>query len=159
MGVALKDYQTGFWERVKKTKACWLWCGGQDASGFGLYRGGRKGKTRRVHRIAYELLIGPIPPGLDVVMTCKHRTCVRPSHLVLQTPVERNQNQKSALGAAKVRKVMRLRSLGWTQEEMATELGVSIYFIRAVSQGSRWRNVTGLKPNPKVDGQVWRKRS
>jgi hypothetical protein len=159
MGVTLKDFVTSFWEKVTKSRRCWLWCGAMTPRGTGLYQGGRKGKMRQAHRIAYELSIGPIPAGVDVVRTCNHPACVKPAHLVLQTPLERNQNQKHAFGDVKAKKVMRLRSLGWTQKEMAKELGVSIYFIRGVSQGRTWRNVTGLKPNPKVNGQVWRKRS
>jgi hypothetical protein len=159
MGVALKDFETGFWRMVKKTRGCWLWCGGTIPQGTGIYQGGRKGKVRQVHRISYELLVGHVPAGMDVVRTCKHPACVKPTHLVLQTLQQRGQHRKGVYGKAKATEVMRLRSLGWKQEAMAKELGVSIYFIRGVSQGRTWRNVTGLKPNPKVDGQPWRKRS
>jgi hypothetical protein len=159
MGVTLKDFETRFWERVKKTKGCWHWCGGKDVNGFGLYRGGRNGKTRRVHRIAYELLVGPIPPGMDVALMCKNRACVNPMHFVLQTPMERGQVKKRVLREVTVRKIMRLRALCWKQKQIATELGVSIYTVRCITQGRSWQNVTGLtKPTWMSSGQVKRKR-
>jgi hypothetical protein len=73
---------------------CWLWTGARIWSGYGLFTVG-KGQLRRVHRLAYEWFIGPIPDGLDVEhachtrdetcrgrgQSCPHRACVNPTHL------------------------------------------------------------------------------
>lgn len=57
---------------------CWLWTGGIDSSGYGKIRIGRR--QRGVHRVAYELLVGPIPkPMLDHL--CRVRRCCNPEHL------------------------------------------------------------------------------
>lgn len=42
----------------------------------------------RVHRLAYTLTIGDIPPGYEVHHLCEHPWCVRPSHLLMVTRKE-----------------------------------------------------------------------
>lgn len=37
------------------------------------------------HRVAYELLVGPIPPGLTIDHLCKVRCCVNPKHMEVVT--------------------------------------------------------------------------
>jgi hypothetical protein len=39
------------------------------------------GKTTYVHRLAYELWVGPIPEGLWVLHRCNTPTCCNPKHL------------------------------------------------------------------------------
>ena len=60
---------------------CWIWTGAINEKGYGksLSKLGLT-NTQRVHRIIYELLIGPIQAEtLD--HTCRVRCCVNPKHL------------------------------------------------------------------------------
>jgi len=50
------------------------------------------GKMRRSHRVAYEILVGPIPAGSDIDHTCHNRRCVNPEHL---RPTTRKQNMEN----------------------------------------------------------------
>lgn len=69
-----------FWQRVDRSGDCWLWTGSPDANGYGRFvRDG--GAIEYVHRVAYQLLVGPIPDGLTVDHLCFTRMCVRPEHL------------------------------------------------------------------------------
>lgn len=84
-----------FWARVDQSggdDACWPWQGSINGHGYGSVS--RAGKVRGTHRVAYELLVGPIPEGLTLDhlchsndptcaggVTCVHRRCVNPAHL------------------------------------------------------------------------------
>lgn len=74
-----KTPEERFWPRVEFTGFCWLWTGHLVTDGYGsIYI---DGKSRRVHRVAYEWLIGPIPEGLVLDHLCRVRRCVNPDHL------------------------------------------------------------------------------
>lgn len=62
---------------------CWIWTAGQDGKGYGHISAPPPETSRKLkaHRVAYELLIGPIPDGLELDHLCRVTLCVRPSHL------------------------------------------------------------------------------
>jgi hypothetical protein len=71
-----------FWNDVRKTRGCWIWLGPQMLSGYGVFAYGKKcGWKKAAHRMAYELVIGPIPAGLQLDHLCRNRQCVNPKHL------------------------------------------------------------------------------
>jgi hypothetical protein len=67
-------------------RGCWLWCGAIDRYGYGVVRLGPE--TAGAHRATYELLIGPIPDGLQIDHLCRVRRCVNPQHLETVTQRE-----------------------------------------------------------------------
>lgn len=74
------DVQERFWVRVQKTDTCWVWRGrGVNRGGYGVFT--VSGRPRLVHRLAYELEVGPIPEGLTIDHLCRNKLCVRPDHL------------------------------------------------------------------------------
>lgn len=77
-----------FWRKVALTDdgGCWLW----QASFMGVGYGGFSvdGVMRYAHRVAYELIVGPIPEGLHIDHLCRVRHCVNPSHLEAVTQAE-----------------------------------------------------------------------
>ena len=76
-----------FWWKVNKTNDCWLWEGALTDKGRGT-TGIGGGITRPAHRVAYELMIGPIPEGLEIDHLCRVPRCVNPSHLEPVTHAE-----------------------------------------------------------------------
>lgn len=58
---------------------CWLWQGARNSTGYGSI--GIGGRTYLTHRVAYEQMVGPIPPGLTIDHLCQVKTCCNPTHL------------------------------------------------------------------------------
>ena len=75
-----------FWAKVRKTPDCWEWTAAKT-QGYGTFCLNQtpQGRTGRAHRIAYELLVGPIPPDKQIDHLCRNRACVNPAHLELVT--------------------------------------------------------------------------
>lgn len=61
------------------------------------------GKNRRAHRVAFELLVGPIPEGQTLDHLCRVRACVNPAHLE-PVPVRENLLRGVGVCASNVRK-------------------------------------------------------
>jgi hypothetical protein len=78
---------TRFWAKVEKTSTCWLWTAARIASGYGHFHVARNGQRRalKAHRVAFELLKGPIPDGMCLDHLCRIRECVNPDHLEVVT--------------------------------------------------------------------------
>jgi hypothetical protein len=67
-----------FFAMVEKTDTCWNWTGSL-MNGYGSIA--VNGRTRRAHRVAYELLVGPTDQTLVLHHKCGNRKCVNPDHL------------------------------------------------------------------------------
>lgn len=64
---------------VDKSSGCWIWTGGRTSGGYGSIS--VRGKKVYVHRLAWQLFKGPIPPGMDVLHSCDNPPCFNPEHL------------------------------------------------------------------------------
>jgi hypothetical protein len=88
-----------FWEKVENAgnDGCWLWTGGVNSKGYGVFNLGVEHNYKRV--MAHVYTYGRVPDGmvLDHRHTCP-KNCVRPTHL---RPVTHAQNQQNRAGATK----------------------------------------------------------
>lgn len=76
------------WRRVEKRESgCWEFTGALN-TGYGRISG-PGGRLLYTHRLAYELLVGTIPEGMDLDHLCRNRACCNPDHL---EPVTRRVN-------------------------------------------------------------------
>ncbi len=77
-----------FWSKVliDDSDKCWEWQASL-CQGYGQFGGGGEAvrpvseRSQRAHRIAWALLVGPIPDGLTLDHLCRNRKCVNPTHL------------------------------------------------------------------------------
>lgn len=85
-----------FWRYVDKSNKCWLWTGATNGRYGKISRGPGLGLVG-AHRASWEIHVGPIPPGMQVLHRCDVTNCVRPDHLFLGTNQD-NTNDKVAKG-------------------------------------------------------------
>lgn len=75
---------------------CWRWLGSRSADGYGRFSLTAR-KRVYAHRWLYELVRGPLPPGLQLDHLCHNRSCVNPAHL---EPVTARENTLRGRGVA-----------------------------------------------------------
>lgn len=96
--------QDGPWSLLRRAPGrCWLWTGYINDTGYGVVWVSPGLAMRNAHRVAYMLLVGPIPDGLVLDHLCRVRHCVNPAHLEPVVPRENKLRgiSPAAINAAK----------------------------------------------------------
>jgi len=112
-----------FWAKVQggDVSECWTWTASLR-DGYGQFYLRRDVSPSRSHRIAYELMVGEIPQGLDLDHLCRNHACVNPWHL---DPVTRRVNLRRGLGT-RCTESHCANGHPWTEDSRyVTRLGVS----------------------------------
>jgi len=137
-------------ERIDRSDptACWEWPGMRNRLGYGLLAlgRGRHQRQHRAHRLVYEMLVGPIPPGWHICHRCDNPPCVNPAHLFagtraanmqdaarkgrikggLRSPLMGSANPSAVLTDADVIAMRRRYAAGGvTQSQLAREYGLA----------------------------------
>jgi hypothetical protein len=156
MGGTWPSIEVRLWSKVDKSGECWTWQGSL-AAGYGQIQ--HNGKMKRVHRLAWELEHGEIPPGMDICHNCPggdNPLCVRPTHLWLGTQREniadRTAKGRSSgpLGGRKrtdkvtrqdVIEIRKLQAQGVTQKDLAKRYNVTPTAISLIVSRINWKHV------------------
>lgn len=135
----------------RTASGCLEWTGAL-VTGYGyIQMGSRTLGTRRVmkvHRLAWELAHGPIPPGLLVCHRCDNKRCFETAHLFLGSNADNMGDMANKgrgfrkLGPDAVREVRRLAGFGVTHREIGARLGVTHGAVFALLSGRTHRHVT-----------------
>jgi len=96
--MSTKRNQANIWSRieVRGEDECWPWTGAVAKNGYGRIKWDRL--SQRVHRVIYELVIGPIPQDLVIDHECRNRICQNPKHLRAVT--HRTNTMENSVGIA-----------------------------------------------------------
>jgi hypothetical protein len=139
-----------FWRKVRKTKNCWVWTGKTVAKRrYGIIRNNKC--FQYAHRVAYELLVGPIPEDLCVLHRCDNQVCVNPFHLFLGTQFDnmvdcrvkgRNTRKLTPSQVREIRKRYRKGKPGCTTRALGRHYRVTASTIWYVINGQTWRDVS-----------------
>lgn len=82
-----------FWRYAIPSEGCWIWRGSVGTNGYPRIKApaGVRPTVLSAHRVGYEIVVGPIPEGLELDHLCKTPLCVNPAHL---EPVTRSENAR-----------------------------------------------------------------
>ena len=86
-----------FWSKVEKSDGCWLWVAATvktpDGHRYGRFHVSGRGHWKLAHVVAYELAVGPVPPGFEIDHRCHQTLCMNPAHLQAVTHKENGENR------------------------------------------------------------------
>lgn len=139
---------------------CLIWQRGVDESGAPVMAVDRQ--SARARRVMYEICIGPVPAGKNVIATCWNKLCIEPSHLKAVTKTEqmqqasehgrlfstsrtiKNMRTKRAtsakLTAEQVQEMRARRVDGETLAALAAAYGVHLSRVHKIVTGQAWRD-------------------
>lgn len=151
------------WKKVaiRGPDECWLWNGATTPGGYGVIRRGDGTRAQiGAHVAAFEVAIGPVPSGHQVLHTCDVRRCCNPRHLFTGTQAV-NIADMHEKGRAKIGQdhgmavltddqvVAIWESVGARRtSEIAAQYGVSIQTIGKIARRERWAHLTEGLPTP-----------
>lgn len=136
---------------IKKDGDCWLWTGGLDIKGYGIFF--YKKRTCFAHRISLILFekVKELTPGLLVCHSCTHKNCVNPEHLKEGTSKD-NSNDKRRDGTLLNGERCHFAKLSWDivksirndyltitdKKELATKYNVNKSTIYKIVNNKSW---------------------
>ena len=148
----MRKLEERFWEKVDKSDGCWLWKASLR-NGYGDIW--INGHHVAAHRVAWELINGAIPEGVEVLHKCDNPPCVRPDHLFLGTvadnvrdsknkgrraPQDGENNPAHLLTASQVKEIKQLRGK-LSQRKIGEKFGVARTTIENILTGKQWKNI------------------
>lgn len=149
-----KSVPARIWRYVNKTESCWLWTGGLS-KGYG-HCASHNG-TKEAHRVVWELVVGPIPKGMELCHNCPggdRPECVNPAHMFVGT---RQDNVDDAIkkgrhvhgervknSKLKEQDVRTIRNLfgTMTQREIAKLFNIGEMTISSIKTGRIWKQIS-----------------
>ena len=149
-----------FWTKVDNSPGqgpdgeCWLWTAGTTAEGYGKFGVNRSWKL--AHRLVCEATFGEMAAsdgfnGAVVRHTCDMPRCVNPSHLVLGTGLE-NQDDKVSkarhafgMRTAKAKltetEVKEIRKTAGTNQHIADAYGIAPSTVSYIKNRKSWKHI------------------
>ncbi len=155
----VKPVEERFYAKVSKTPnetGCLDWLAGHVRFGYGRFSIG--GKSVNTHRLAWELVNGPVPDGLQVCHRCDRPICCNVEHLFLASPAENMQDKirkgranytpckgetvgTSKLTAAQVKEIRSPQYEDWAPIDIAAKFGVTNSCVCMILRRQSWAHL------------------
>ena len=125
---------------VDESTGCWEWNWSRSDTGYGRIH------DKQAHRVIYEQMVGPIPPGLHLDHLCRNRGCVNPDHMEPVTNAENvRRGLNTKLTAAQVEEIRALYATGkYRQVDLAQQFGVTQCHISKLVLRQAWCHSVSL---------------
>ena len=142
---------------LNEITGCRIWTGSKDANGYGavhLYD-----QYLAVHRVAYEVLVGPIPEGKILMHKCDNPSCIEPLHLIIGTTYDNNKDRAAKGRTHKsygednpysklkehevitIKKIFKKNSSITMRKYLSKKYNVSEPCIYAIKKGVTWKHI------------------
>jgi len=144
-----------FWSRVDKTPGlgpkgeCWEWRGQLSTHGYG--QAPFQGRRVAAHRLAYELVKGPLPDGLCACHSCDNPPCCNPECLfpgsVAQNNADMaakgrsNRGEKNPHAKLTAASVIAIRQDTRKGREIARAFSISPSIVSQIKNRQIWRSI------------------
>lgn len=145
------------WDRVSIGGAneCWPWKLGADKDGYGLFTFERS--RYRAHRLACELVNGPVRDGEVVMHSCDNRLCCNPAHLSAATQAKniadmrskgrarggRNIGERNGSARLTADAAQKIRGDTRVARLIAEDFDISPNTVWAIKAGRIWASLNG----------------
>lgn len=113
---------------------CWEWQGGVSIQGYGECC--RIAGEKKAHRVAYVLLKGEIPKGMQVDHLCRNRLCMNPNHLEAVSAATNSRRSSMTKLTSTQAEVIRVSLAG--PKVLGQFFGVSPQTVCNVRAGRSW---------------------
>lgn len=143
----------------QKETDCWTWIGAKQQYYGNFWF---ENKVQLSHRVSYQLFVGSIPEGQNVLHKCDNGFCVNPEHLFLGTQLDNvrdmaikgrasfgnrgtskgQRNGGSKLSENEVLEIRKLLTQNWlSHREIAEMFEVSRSNIGLIAQRKAWSHI------------------
>ncbi len=150
-------------------EVCWPWQGTIIESGYGLAHVNKD--HIRAHRLSYELFVGLVPDGLNVLhdpILCNNRHCVNYHHLrcgtkrdnaqdsiIAGTKIHGEDHHNAKLSDDDIREMRRLYTIdNISYEKIAKSFHISFSTARMAIKAKKWKHIntdTYVPPNDRTN--------
>jgi hypothetical protein len=132
--------------KLRKATGCWIWQAACNVYGYGAVR--IAGKTKAVHRLAYELANGVTLVGKVVMHSCDTPSCCNPEHLILGSHADNVKDKQekgrqlrgSQIGNSKLSEddVLAVRRDSGTNQKIADSFNISTASVSRIKNRVDW---------------------